>query len=198
MTVQKDRLDGKIGAMLARKESSRFIARRLIFFDFTQIFLGDEDRGFAILNEVAEHFHVPISSVRVVGSGQFGYSYFSQRDFTPKVSDLDLAIVSPLMFQRYSELAYWITDRYQNQVKFPRKGGISAARQFRDNLSAGYLRPDLMPETPMKEQWFKFFNDLSNKYVDLFDGINAGIFMSDGFLEMRNANLITEYGKAPK
>jgi hypothetical protein len=196
MTILKDRLDAKIGAMLTKGDSPRVIARRLIFYDFTSAFSADEGRGFTILNEVSEHFRVPIASVRVVGSGQFGYSYFKGRDFTPKTSDLDLAIVSSLLFQKYAELSYWITDQYRNQVKFTRKDGVNTVADFREYLSTGYFRPDMMPASEQKEQWFSFFNSLSNKHADLFDNINAGIFLSDGFLEMRNANVTAEYRKA--
>jgi hypothetical protein len=95
----------------------------------------------------------------------------------------------------YSELAYWITNRYKDLVKFSRSG-VNTAAQFRDYLSSGYLRPDLMPDSGKKEEWFQFFNRLSNKHTDLFDNINAGIFLSEGFLEMWNANVTAEYRKA--
>lgn len=198
MTLLKEKLDAKIGAMLSEQVSPRVIARRLVFYDFTPIFSADEDRGFLILNEVSTHFGVPFSAVRVVGSAQFGYSYFKGRDFTPKVSDLDLAIISPTLFQKYIELCYWITERYRNQVKFPRKRGVSTADEFRQNLSEGYFRPDLMPQSEHKDKWFAFFDQLTNKHVDLFDNINAGIFLSDGLLEMRNTNLAAEYRKGSK
>jgi hypothetical protein len=55
-----------------------------------------------------------------------------------------------------------------------------------------------MPESEMKEKWFSFFNQLSNKHSDVFKNINGGIFMSEGFLEMRNANLADEFRKASK
>lgn len=198
MTLLKAKLDAKIEAMLLQGTSSRIIARRLIFYDATTIFSTHQERGFRILNEISEHFHVPFSDVRVVGSAQFGYSYFSGRDFTPKVSDLDLAIISPELFRKYVELCYSITDRYTNQVKFHRKDGVSTANEFRTNLSAGYFRPDLMPNSKQKDNWFAFFSELTNRYIDLFDNINAGIFLSDGLLEMRNTNLMVEYRKGSK
>lgn len=191
----KAALGATIAAMLATKTTPRDIARRLVIYETSHVFSSDPDRGFLILNEVAKHFRVPLSAVRVVGSGQFGYSYFKRRDFTPKVSDLDLAIISIDLFKSFSELCYWISEGYTNLVKFPRptREGVDVPTQFREYLSTGYFRPDLMPLCDHREKWFAFFNQLSNKHVDLFKNINGGIFLSESLLEMRNTNLVDEY-----
>lgn len=193
----KEGLDETISAMLAAKFADREIARRLIFFDPCHVFKADPLRGFEIVNEISKNFHVPLTSVRIVGSAQFGYSYFSQRDFTARISDLDIAIVSSDLFQKYSALCYWATERYTNLVRFPpsRKEGVDVPTQFRELLSTGYFRPDLMPYCSHREQWFKFFDQISNKHTDLFKNINGGVFLSEALLEMRNTNLVSAYQK---
>lgn len=196
MTEAKEKLDGKISAMVVPSTPRRVIARRLFLYDFTNAFISEPDRGFAILNEVCDHFSLPFSAIKVVGSAQTGYSYFSKGDFSPGTSDLDIAIISSTMFQFYSQEAYSITRGYSDLSRFRRKNGISVAQGFRDYLSSGFFRPDLMPNSKLKDDWFGFFNRLSNKHAELFHDINAGIYLSECFFEMKNASIVEAYGKA--
>ena len=181
MSLPKSQLDAIIAAMAAESRPARTIARRLFLYEEIRAFAGDRNRGFAVLNDICEHFKVSFSAVRVGGSAHTGYSYFKNRDFTPRVSDLDVAIISPLLFQKYSEYVYSFTKRYSDQSKFPRYDGVSVAQAFRDNLSAGFFRPDQMPDSPLKDGWKTYFNQLSNKHTDVFKNINAGIFLSECF-----------------
>lgn len=89
MTEAKQKLDAKIGAMVAASAPHRFIARRLFLYDFGCVFADNQDRGFHILNEICEKFKVPFSAVKVVGSAHTGYSYLKERNFVPGESDLD-------------------------------------------------------------------------------------------------------------
>jgi hypothetical protein len=192
-TEAKKALDGKIKAMVAASSPHRVIARRLFLYDFADVFKQDEDRGFQILSEICDKYKLPFSAVRVVGSAQTGYSYYSKRDFVSGSSDLDVAIISSSLFQEYSQQVYWLTNRYSDGTKFRRVEGVSVVRSFRDYLSSGMFRPDLMPECPLRTDWFSFFNKLSNKHADLFRNINAGIYLSEGFFEMKNSAIVQEY-----
>ena len=91
-------------------------------------------RGFRILNEICERFKLPFSSVKVVGSAHTGYSYFKERDFVPGESDLDVAIISPSLFQDYSEQVYWMTHRYSDLTKFSRDRGVSPVQGTSANI----------------------------------------------------------------
>jgi hypothetical protein len=196
MTEAKQKLDAKIEAMVNVSTPSRSVARRLFLYDPTLLFADDTDRGFAILNEVCEHFKVPFSALRIVGSAQTKYSYYKERDFVPGQSDLDIAIISSSLFQQYSQDIYLLTQGYSDLTQFFRSNGISTARGFRDYLSEGYFRPDLMPSCALKTNWFGFFSRLSNKHTALFSNINAGIFLSEAFFEMKNASIVKAYRKA--
>jgi hypothetical protein len=190
MTEAKQKLDAKIDAMVAASSPQRFIARRLFLYDFGCVFADNQDRGFRILNEICEKFRLPFSAVKVVGSAHTGYSYLKERDFAPGESDLDVAIISPTLFQEYSEAIYWMTRRYSDLTKFHRDQGVSPARNFREYLSSGQFRPDLMPSCQLKTDWFSFFGKLSNKHSDLFKNINSGIYLSEGFFEMKTASIL--------
>jgi hypothetical protein len=90
------------------------------------------------------------------------------------------------------------TRRYTDLTGFVRKDGISDDRQFRSNLSMGLFRPDLMPSSQQKDDWFKFFNQLSTRHGDLFKSINGGVYLSEGFFEMKNSSVVDETRKAGK
>ncbi len=199
MTTLKNGVDLKISTMVANSTAHRTIARRLFLYDFSYVFSNDQDRGFIILDAIREHFDVSFSSIKIVGSAQLGYSYTSKRDFSPGESDLDIAIISPNLFQKYSELVFQMTDRYYDLSKFPRdKDSRSMAKSFREYLSSGYFRPDMMPQSPEKSSWFGFFNRLSSQHTVLFNNINAGIHLSECFFEVRNTSVIREHRKALK
>src|SRR4051812_34702985 len=102
MTELKQKLDKKIEVMKASSIADRHIARRLLLYDFAEVFNNAPERGFNILNSVTKRFGLAFSEVRIVGSAQTGYSYYSGRDFVPGKSDLDLAIISPALFEHYS------------------------------------------------------------------------------------------------
>ncbi len=50
-----------------------------------------------------------------------------------------------------------------------------------------------MPYCPEKEDWFSFFNKLSQNYRCLFKSINAGIYQSQCFFEIKQSDLIEKY-----
>jgi hypothetical protein len=195
VTEPKQELDNKIGMMAAALAPRPLIARRLFLYDFPHVFTANQDRGFQILNTICEQFRLPFSAVKIVGSAQTGYSYFSHADFAPAASDLDVAIINAALFQEYSQAIYQMTDCYSNQAGFPRIDGISTAQRFRYYLGSGQFRPNLMPQCRLKADWFSFFSRLSNEHTDLFGNINAGIYLSEVFFEHKQASIVNEYRK---
>lgn len=198
MTELQNTLNLKIAAMVDSSVPHRVIARRLFLYDFPIVFSDDQERGFVIMNAVCEHFKLPFSSLKVVGSAQTGYSYIKGRDFCLRTSDLDLAIINCDLFRYYSEEIYWLTDRYSNLSKFPRKNGLSVDQDFRNYLSEGQFRPDMMPDGKLKADWFSFFNKLSNNHTKVFKNINAGIYLSENFFVMKHSSIIQGYKKGKK
>lgn len=190
MTSRKQALNATIGNMLAKPTTSRMISRRLFLYEGTQAFDGDRDQGFDVLNAVCEHFRLPFSSIRVAGSAQLGYSFFKGRDFIPQQSDVDIAIISAPLFQQYVEIVTSLTRGYTDLSKFQRIKGISTERQFRNYLSLGYFRPDLMPLCEERAKWYSFFRTLSNKHKHRFKSINAGLFLSEALFEIRNEKTV--------
>jgi len=201
MSEAKTRLDACISECLKREVEDRDIARRLFLHDLPDVFRGSPHEGFSLFNEISIKFDVPFSCIKATGSAQVGYSYFSQRDFVAGDSDLDAAIISPHLFQRYSEVCYGLTDRYRDRTRFRGSGQLAGEEQyvaFLDYLAKGYFRPDLMPDCSYKTSWRDFFNRLTDRYFKIFKfkTITAGIYFSEYFFEHKQATLMQEYRKA--
>lgn len=115
----------------------REIARKMFVLDPAFVFKEDRILGFKILNSIAERFRVPLGCVKIAGSSQTGFSSFKDRDFKFGESDLDIAIVSPALFQRYCEIVYEITNGYVNQTRFKTSQHLSSFKEICNSGSFG-------------------------------------------------------------
>jgi hypothetical protein len=166
------------------------IARKIFLTYPTFVFLDDHEMEFKILNPISTFFKIPITSVQVVGSSKTGFSFFQNCNFIKGESDLDIAIIDPILFQKYCELVMRETDGYRDLSKFSlnENTGQSNFDQYKQYITKGIFRPDLMPVCEEKKKWKNFFNRLSGDFIDLFSDINAGIYFSQVFFEYRKAN----------
>lgn len=191
----KDDLDAELASSLNNGYSPPLVARKLYGFRGSPVLQANSTQAFDILNDVADRFALPFRSVLVVGSAHTGYSYWKERDFTAKVSDMDLAIVDIRLFCRYSELAFTATNGYTDLTRFK---DAQQAQSFRTYITKGIFRPDMMPMCAARTDWFSYFNRLSMKYPDLFASINCGIYQSDTFFEAKQSDIVSEYKKGQK
>jgi hypothetical protein len=187
MPTIKEQLVDDIGQCRSATLNEREIARRMFILDPAFVFKDDKILGFKILNSIAERFRVPIGCVKIAGSSQIGFSSVKNRDFTLGESDLDIAIISPLLFQRYCEIVYHVTNGYRNLTGFKDTASVD---QFHDYLRIGYFRPDLMPFSDEKNEWFKFFKTATDRYSAMFKNVNGGIYFSELFFEGKQVPVI--------
>jgi len=190
----KDALDANLASCLNSGYSPPLAARKVFGFTSSPV-LQDaaiSKPAFEILNAVADRFAIPFRAVMVVGSGHTGYSYFKKRDFTLKISDLDLAIVDTRTFCRYSELAFNATHGYSDLTSF--KDSVQA-ESFKAYLTRGIFRPDKMPNCAARRDWFTYFGRLTMTHSELFSSINCGIYQSDVFFEAKQSSIVAEYQK---
>lgn len=134
---------------------------------------------YELKEEICSYLQVDFNDVQLVGSGKMGFSIKPTRrygDFNDD-SDLDIAIVSPYLFQKVWKEAFAY-----------KKGGAYWPRSdsFFQFLSTGWVRPDKLPSSEHFEftgRWWDFFNELtkSAKYGPY--KIRAGLYQSWFFLE---------------
>lgn len=178
------------------KLEPREIVRQIYISFPTYAFEDNRELEFEILNEISNFFRIPFHVIQVVGSAKTGTSYFKNREFIIGESDLDIAIISPELYLRYMEITFVHTKGFVDLQGFynkPGKSNVAQLRNFKNNLSKGMFRPDLMPDCEEKTAWWEFFEKLSNKHYKLFKNINAGIYMSQSFFEFKQIEGLERY-----
>jgi len=179
---------------IQNKEADNVIARKLFLSYSTEVFKDNEDAEFYIKNRISTNFNIPFSSVEIAGSSKTGLSFIKCTKFTPKISDLDIAIISMPLFIKYCEIAHKTTKGYTDLTSFPVINGQNTLKQFRNGISSnGFLNPFIMPNCNHKYDWLQFFNSLSNTYHHLFKNINAAIYASEYFFESKQEKCIQNY-----
>lgn len=169
------------------------IVRKVYLTYPTKALIDKEEKQFEILNEISQFFEIPINHIQVCGSSKVGRSFHKKSVFTPKDSDLDIAIIDPNLFLKYSELVFKVTDGLVNKSKFGRSDGNQRFNSYIEYISKGIFRPDIMPSCRERADWFYFFNKLSQKHNDYFKSINAGIYQSQTFFEYKQVANINFY-----
>jgi hypothetical protein len=187
MPAIKEHLIADIKKCKSSALDDRAISRKMFLFDSTFVFKEDGILGYNILNSISQRFRIPLVCVKVAGSAHTGFSSHKNREFIFGESDLDIALVSTSLFQRYCEIAYDVTNGYTNNTYFdsPQK-----YLQFCNSLQIGFFRPDLMPNCRQKTEWFTFFDSLTSKYSMCFKNINGGIYFSEVFFEGKQTDVV--------
>ena len=178
---------------LAENRPHSEIVRKVYLTLPTMAMVGDEERQFSILNKISLYFDIPIVNIQVVGSAKTGQSFHKVNKFTRKISDLDVAIIDSNLFQKYSEYVFKQTKGFKDRTTFPIVDGRSTYNEYVSYISKGIFRPDLMPTGKKRANWRKFFGKLSGEHKDLFKSINAGIYMSQAFFELKQSSIIKDY-----
>jgi hypothetical protein len=178
---------------LLKKEPHNLIARKIFLSYETEVFKSDPDAEFYIKNNISLKFEIPFSSIQVAGSSKTGFSFFKDKKFEPGISDLDIAIISLPLFNKFVEKTHHLTQGYTDLTKFPIIKNISTEHQFRRGLSNGFVNPYYMVNSLFKSNWIDFFNSLSNNYYHMFKNINGGIYASEYFFEYKQEECIRKY-----
>lgn len=183
---------------IENNDCPKTIARKLFLSYTTEIFRNNEDAEFYIKNEISKAFDIPFSSIEIVGSSKTGLSFYKDYEFQPGKSDLDIAVISLPLYNKFCEISHQVTDGYSDLSVFPIFRGQRTDKQFIKSLRNGYVNPFFMPKCVIKSKWLDFFNNLSNGYFELFKNINGGIYSSEYFFESKQSECIEEYLKNPK
>lgn len=173
----------------------RQIARQLYFLSPSFAFAGNLTLQLGLYEKVCDFLKLPLSAIRLVGSGHTGFSLVKNTPFDKETSDLDIAIVDQGLYLDFFELAFDTTDGWQDVSKF--SGTPQKQRQMKDDflryLRKGVIRPDLMPSSPRKAEWENFFGRLGDEYSDFCHGISAGVYARELFMAAKQESAIDAY-----
>jgi len=172
------------------------IARKIYLSYPTFVFKDLYEREFKLFDNICEQFQIPLKAVQVAGSSKTGFSYSKQKEFIKGKSDLDIAIVDQNLFLYYIESVFELTKSFSDLSKFGRTDdGTSHFELYKTSILKGFFRPDLMPRSDIRRDWFNFFNKLSQGYIDLFSNINAGVYLNEYYFITKQSQNIELYKK---
>lgn len=132
---------------LKEKLSHNEIVRKVYLTFHTSALVDNEEKQYEILNEISQYFKIPINHVQVCGSSKVGQSFHKISTFSPKISDLDIAIIDSNLFLKYSEFVFEVTNGFSKNTKFTTSKGNNYLR-YTHYTSRGIFRPDCMSSCP--------------------------------------------------
>jgi hypothetical protein len=155
-------------------------ARYEFLLDQADYFLDKPDVYLGIKNKFALGLGQPVSAIRICGSAYWGKKFRDETPFEPGVSDLDVAIVSSLLF---SQCMTEIRDKcsgFSDLTPFKVKRGENTYETFKAYaLKKGMLRADFLPEVPTMQKLKAIAHHVSGQYLDHFSKITTCIYDSD-------------------
>ena len=173
----------------------RRIARQLYFLAPSYAFYSNYELQLQLYERICEFMKLPLSAIRLVGSGHTGFSLVKNTLFHKKNSDLDIAIVDSNLYLELFELAFDLTNGWRDSSKFPGRGLQQRENQlyFLKYLRKGIVRPDLMPTSPRKAEWENFFGRLADDYSQFCNGVSAGVYARELFMAAKQESAIDKY-----
>lgn len=130
----------------------------------------------AVRAAIAARFKLHVNKIIIVGSAKLGYSVSPEKSLRPfnDQSDVDVAIVSPVLFEKY-----WL-EMYQAQKSMLEWPDLNSARKY---LFRGWIRPDKLPLLAIRNEWFDFFGSLQSTEGCSPYPVRGGLYFNDEFLE---------------
>lgn len=175
---------------------TRQIARQLYFLSPSFAFVGNYELQLQLYERICEFLRLPLSAIRLVGSGHTGFSLVKNTPFDKEKSDLDIAIVDSGLYLELFEHAFDITEGWTDMTKFsgaPVQQQRDTKEKFLKYLRKGIVRPDLMPASPRKADWENFFGKLGDDYSNFCNGISAGVYARESFMAAKQESAIKTY-----
>ena len=181
----------KIVKDIELKHEPYAIANKFYNLETSHVFKDELDLEYEIKYQISQHFSLPLSSIKVVGSAHIGISPFKNTVFTKVISDLDIAIVDAGQFNYYLNLVLLKTENYSNQLNFHNEEE-KTVRNFRYRLSRGIFDFTYLKNIEEIDKFDDFFISLSTKYKDWFKDINARIYLSETCMILKQVDNIKE------
>lgn len=177
----------------------RQIVRQLYFLSTSFAFDGNLTLQLGLYEKVCDYLKLPLSAIRLVGSGHTGFSLVKNTPFDRSKSDLDIAIVDQGLYLDFFELAFETTQGWSDVSKF--SGSPEKQKRTKEDflryLRKGVIRPDLMPSSPRKAEWENFFGKLGDEYSNFCNGISAGVYARELFMAAKQESAIDAYLSNP-
>lgn len=180
----------ELNEMLVLGKNNRDIIKHLYLIRPTCAFSENYEVAEKILSEIAEFFNIFISDILVCGSAKLGFSLYKNSDFNPKQSDLDLAIINPIIFTKIFDEILQETRNYSKKDLFK---DIETYNRYLTMLQKGMINPAYMPNIPKSRELKGFFSVISKKYSDNFDGISVCFYLSETAFQSKQHSALNKW-----
>lgn len=134
---------------------------------------------FSLKDAISGQFGVHPNEIILVGSAKVGFSLAPDKRYREfgDSSDLDVAIISPVLFDR---VWHSVLDYKNSRQYWPKKD------EFKHHFFDGWIRPDKLPPSrkfSFANEWWEYFTELSNSQRFGMQSINAGLYREMSFLD---------------
>jgi hypothetical protein len=172
---------------ISSKGDLRITARKIYLSYVTEALKDDPEAEFSIRDSISKFFGTGIHCVQIAGSAKTGFSFHQNREFIEGESDLDIAIISSDLYVYYSELISYETKEYTDLGGFGRtKSKIGHDVIMKDNMARyGMILMKLLPRCNERVRISNFFDKLSKDHSRKFREVNAAIYASAYFFEIK-------------
>ncbi len=172
---------------LENKEEIIDFCRKYLIHGIPYIFTENQDDYYEFRKRIANQFDVNFYEIYITGSAKLGFSPLKQKKFDYD-SDIDVAIVSPQLYEQMLELIY----EYQMKLRQPRRSigeeELKEYHSFLEYTAIGWIRPDKLPLSfgvrILKKSWFDFFQSISYDRSEVGNyKVAAGVFKNYSYFE---------------
>lgn len=161
-------------------------ARHEFLLDGADYFKDKQDIYLKIKSDFSRKINHPISSVRVCGSAYWGVRFEDESPFEPRVSDLDVAVISPYLFAECMAQIRVITRGFTDLTFFPVRPDFDSYSIFQQySLRKGLLRPDFVPAVPVMRHLRGICRAMSRDYLDHFKDITVCLYDTEDSFAMK-------------
>lgn len=129
---------------LKDEEEITDFCRKYLIHGIPYIFTDNQDEYYEFRKRISQHFDINFYEIYITGSARLGFSPFKQKRFDDD-SDIDVAIVSPQLYEKMLEPIY----EYQMELRKARKSitvrELDQYHSFLEYTAIGWIRPDKLP-----------------------------------------------------
>ncbi|MDJ0660259.1 MAG: hypothetical protein QNJ42_12325 [Crocosphaera sp.] len=138
--------------------------RKYLIHGIPYIFTDNQDNYYEFRKRVANQFNVNFYEIYITGSAKLGFSPFKQKKFDYD-SDIDVAIISPELYDKILEPIYEYQMKLRKQRKSISEEELKDYHSFLEYTAIRWIRPDTLPKSfgvgRLKQSWFDFFKSIS-------------------------------------
>jgi hypothetical protein len=125
-----------------------------------------------------------------------GYSFVKSKPFDPSTSDLDIAILNPILFIEMLEAAHSSTRGFSDLRGFSRTAAGSAFDLLSDGIVRhGMIYLNFMPNSPLVSQLRNGLNFIAKRHSALFGDLTCAVYASENLFIEKQQKIIEIAGR---